>query len=232
VCGREALGGAPGSDGTVGPAGDGSGEPWQRRPGLRPPELAAESGRRQLTTGHDGRRCRRIRARGGAGRAALDWCGQVCSAAARRWTAAAAALKRWRRRANELGELASRGRGWVGLGHDLKAFGARPGQVAALHAREEAAAPVRGHAGPAGRPPRLGWARCTALCEGDVPTVLSGSTATTPRHRYTGAMRGRHVANAVRVRARRSGARHSDVGDSNQFRDSVFKFTKTPKSVN
>jgi hypothetical protein len=44
VCGREALGGALGSDGTVGPAGDGSGEPWQQRPGLRPPELAVESG--------------------------------------------------------------------------------------------------------------------------------------------------------------------------------------------
>jgi hypothetical protein len=95
--------------------------------------------------------------------------------------------------------------------------------------REEAAAPARGHAGPTRRPPRLGWVRRTALCEGDVPTVLSGSTMTSPRHPYTGATRGQHVANAVRVRARHSGARHSDVGDSNQFRDSVFEFTKLQK---
>jgi hypothetical protein len=114
VCGREALGGATGSDGTVGPAGDGSSEPWRRRPALRPLELAAASGRRQLTADDDGRRCTRIRARGGEGRAALDWSGRVCLAAARRWTTAAA-LKRWRRRANELGEWASRGRGWAGL---------------------------------------------------------------------------------------------------------------------
>jgi hypothetical protein len=42
-------------------------------------------------------------------------------------------------------------------------------------------------------------------------------------------MRGRHVVNAVRVRARRSEARHSDVGDSNQFRNSVFEYTKLQK---
>jgi hypothetical protein len=42
----------------------------------------------------------------------------------------------------------------------------------ALHAREVAAAPARGHAGPAGRQPQLGWARRTALWEGDTSTTL------------------------------------------------------------
>jgi hypothetical protein len=79
------------------------------------------------------------------------------------WVGSALPRHLWRRHRSgddsarhELGERVSRGRGWAGLGHGLKAFSARLGQVVALHAQEEAAALARGHARPAGRPPQLG----------------------------------------------------------------------------
>jgi hypothetical protein len=93
-----------------------------------------------------------------------------------------------------------------GLGHGLKVFSARLGQVAALHAREVAAAPARGHAGPTGRPPRLDWARRTALCEGEVPMALPWSTAKTSMHSYAGGSQVVHVAGTARTRLRALGA--------------------------
>jgi hypothetical protein len=89
VCGREALGGAPGSDGTVGPASDGFGEPWRRRSGLRPPELAAADWRRQSMAGDDGRRCRRVQRPSGREERDRGARGRKRAPAARKWSVAA-----------------------------------------------------------------------------------------------------------------------------------------------
>jgi hypothetical protein len=104
---------------------------------------------------------------------------------------------------HELDKRARRGREWVVLGHGLKACLARLGQVDAL----VAATSARGCAGPAGRPPRLGWARRTALCEGEVPTVFPWSTAKTSMHPYAAGSQVCHVASAARTRLRAHWAR-------------------------
>jgi hypothetical protein len=102
VRGREALGGAPGSDGTVGPADDGSGEPWRRRSGLRPPELAAAAWRRQRMAGDDGRRCRRVQRPSGREERDQGARGRKRAPTVRQWSVAAACSvselrkKRWR----------------------------------------------------------------------------------------------------------------------------------------
>jgi hypothetical protein len=91
-----------------------------------------------------------------------------------------------------------------------------------MHGRKTAA-PARVHAGHAGRPSRLRWARRTALCEGDVTTTLPWSTTTMSRHPYTGTARydawQRKKETPLRPR------RHRPF----QFRDSIFEITKLQK---
>jgi hypothetical protein len=67
------------------------------------------------------------------------------------------------------------------------------------------------------------------LEKAEAPTTRDGSTTETLGRPYAGTERALHVAGAVRVRARRSRARNNDVGDSIQFRDSVFEIIKLQK---
>jgi hypothetical protein len=69
-----------------------------------------------------------------------------------------ASFRNRRAREGKQGERGEDGPSWA----RPQVFSTRLGQVAALlHAWEETVAPACGHAEPAGRLPRLGWARCT-----------------------------------------------------------------------
>jgi hypothetical protein len=149
-------------------------------PGV-PAVLASRRGTGDLVS------CREVGARGGAGRAAVVWRGKWNSAAA----AAMASLPGKPRDGGGVrhcfwqGKASTTSRTRRGLPYGA----ARP---AGLHERHLARARPRTGAWPCWAGMQAApacWARCTASCTGDVPTVLLWSTATRSRRPYTGIVR-------------------------------------------